>query len=128
VPNITVTFIKCIQDSQEYGSDDEHMVSCVVFTIEVDGENSGEFCADLKQTVGDSYETGAIEVGRPAGYKGPFNQQEFSKCAEQYFRSLVGSKGRGIRIEGGGNIRMQNNTYEFSSKYSFNSEGSSGGW
>jgi hypothetical protein len=36
----------------------------------------------------------------------------FSEGAVKYFRSLVGSVGRGIRISGGGDIRMQDNRFE----------------
>ena len=31
---VKITFHKCIQDSQEYGSNDEHMVSRIFFSIE----------------------------------------------------------------------------------------------
>ena len=31
----TVNFHRCIQDSQDYGSNDEHMVSRVFFDLEV---------------------------------------------------------------------------------------------
>ena len=33
--NARVTFYKCIQDSQDYGSDDEHMVSRIFFFLEI---------------------------------------------------------------------------------------------
>lgn len=52
---IRITFNRCIQDSQEYGSDDEHMVSRVFFNIQVNGEGKGEFTSDIKQTVGGGY-------------------------------------------------------------------------
>ena len=38
MPQISVTFHKLIQDSQEFGSDDEHMVSRAFFKIEVEGQ------------------------------------------------------------------------------------------
>ncbi|MDO9532966.1 MAG: hypothetical protein Q7O12_12665 [Deltaproteobacteria bacterium] len=105
-----ITFYKCIQDSQDYGSDDEHMVSRVFFTFEV-GDKKYDLYADIKQTVGANYEEGAIEVMRPAGYEGPFNYQVFRDAAEKYYRGLVGSSGTGINIQGGSNIRMRNNTF-----------------
>ena len=106
-----VTFMRCIQDSQDYGSDDEHMVSRVFFDLKVGGKVYPGLHADLKQVVGSSYETGDIEVGRPEGYRGPFNHMAFRDAAERYFRSLVGSTASGIRIQGGGKIRMRNNTF-----------------
>ncbi len=116
---IMVTFHRCHQDSQEYGSDDEHMVSRVFFSLEVDGQPKGEFYAGLKQVVGDDFETGAIEVGLPVGYEGPFSYGEFTKAATTYFRSLVGSKGSGIRIEGGRNIRMRDNQFVQEAQFRF---------
>jgi hypothetical protein len=107
------------RDSQSYGSDDEHMVSRVFLSIALDGQPRGDFYADLKQTVGDNYETGAIEVGPPTmesgeTYSGPMSHGCFSEGAVRYFRSLVGSVGSGIRIGGGGNIRMHDNLFELS--------------
>jgi hypothetical protein len=103
----------CIQDSQNYGTDDEHMVSRVFFSIALDGRPMGDYHADLKQTVGDDYETGAIEVGPPTTesgktYSGPMSHACFSEGAVTYFRSRVGSVGSGIRIAGGSDIMMDN--------------------
>lgn len=107
-----VTFHRCIQDSQEYGSDDEHMVSRLFFTLEVEGKAPIDLEADIKQTVGSSYQTGPLEVASPRGYKGPFNYEGFRECAERYFRGLLGSQGSGIQMgPGTSNIRMQNNTF-----------------
>ncbi len=111
---VTVIFHKCIQDSQDFGSDDEHMVSRVFFTIEVEGNSYPDLYCDLKQTVGSNFESGPIEVGIPQGakYSGPFNYAAFREAVEQYYRSNVGSSGTGIKIgTGATNIRMRNNTY-----------------
>lgn len=105
-----ITFHKCIQDSQEYGSNDEHMGSRLFFTFEL-GNKKFDLHADIKQAVGSSYETGTIEVGLPEGYKGPFNYEAFRDAAEKYYRSLVGSSAKGINIQGSTNIRMRNNTF-----------------
>jgi len=106
-----VVFFKCLQDSQELGSNDEHMVSRVFFTLEIDGQSFVNLYANLKQTVGDDYETGSIEVSQPQGYSGPLNYEAFSNAAVKYYRSLVGSQGRVIRVEGSRNARMRNNTF-----------------
>ena len=114
-----VIFRKCIQDSQDYGSDDEHMVSRVFFDLEIDGEIFKDLFADLKQTVGSDIETGIIEVGPPKGYGGSFNYIAFRDAAEKYYRSLVGSQGRGVRIKGSSNIRMRNNTFIQEMRFEF---------
>jgi len=38
-----VIFHQCIQDSQEYGSDDEHMVSRIFFILEIGEERFFSF-------------------------------------------------------------------------------------
>jgi len=106
-----ITFQKCLQDSQDLGSDDEHMVSRIYFSLEISGNTYENLYVDIKQTVGSDFETGPIEVGSPVGYKGPFNYKAFRESAENYYRGLVGSQVRGIRIQGGSNIRMRNNTF-----------------
>ncbi len=104
-----ITFHQCNQNSQEYGSDDEHMGSRVFFTLEIGEDKFEKLYADLKQTVGADYENGPIEVGPPQGYDGPFNHEAFRDYAERYYRSCVGSEGTGIRIEKGSeNISMEN--------------------
>jgi hypothetical protein len=105
-----IKFYKCIQDSQDYGSDNEHMVSRLFFTFEL-FDKKFDLHVDIKQAVGITYETGPIEVGTPEGYKGPFNYEAFRNAAEKYYRRLVGSTATGIRIQGGSNIRMRNNTF-----------------
>ncbi len=109
---ITITFRACTQDSQDYGSDDEHMISRVFFDLESGGNVQRGLYADLKQTAGTDYETGPIEVGQPVGLKGPFNWHAFAKEAEAYYRSLVGRKATGIRFEGHVSARMRNTRFE----------------
>jgi len=58
MPEVVVRFTKCQQNSQEAGSDDEHMVSRLFFSIEVDGKQIGAYHADLKQTVGSTMAAG----------------------------------------------------------------------
>ena len=113
MPRATVTFQECIQDSQEYGSSDEHMVSRVRFALEVEGQARGVGQAYLKQVVGADFETGPVEVGAPtfSDYSGPFNHNAFSESAERYYRAQVGSGGRAIRLQGAKNVRMQNNRF-----------------
>jgi len=121
---VKITFHKCIQDSQEYGSNDEHMVSRIFFSIEVTKVENNEakvekyddLYADLKQVIGGKFEKNPIEVNPPylssgEPYSGAMNYQAFRNAAEDYFRGLVGTKASGIHIEGGSNIRMYNNLF-----------------
>ncbi len=105
-----VTFDKCIQDSQEYGSDDEHMVSRVFLTLEA-GNNKYDLVADVKQIVGSRFEDAPLEVSFPKDYKGPFDYMELQKEIEEYYRESFGSRGRAIHIEGGAHIRMKHNIF-----------------
>jgi len=102
---------KLIQDSQDYGSNDEHMVSRVFFDLEIEGTKYEGLYADIKQPVGSSFESSPLEVSSPANYRGAFNHEAFRSIVEQYYRSLVGAGGSGIHISGGSNIRMRNNTF-----------------
>ncbi|HEX7708374.1 MAG TPA: hypothetical protein VF701_18070 [Thermoanaerobaculia bacterium] len=106
-----ITFTKLIQDSQDLGSDDDHMISRVFFDLEYRGKTYSGLHVDLKQSVGGNIESDPLEVGKVGGYSGPGNYVAFRDAVEQYFRSLVGSGGHGIRITGGTNIRMRNNTF-----------------
>lgn len=115
---VRVVFHECIQDSQEYGSDDENMVSRVFFSIEVNGKQWSDkvYQADLKQMVGGEFAKNPIEVSLPYDssgefYSGPMNCELFRTGAESYFRNLVGSEGFGIYIEGGSHLRMQHNRF-----------------
>ena len=121
-----IRFYRCIQDSQEYGSNDEHMVSRIFFTFELSGKTF-DLYADIKQTVGSSYETGPIEVGGPQGYKGPFNYDCFRNAAEKYYRKAVGFTATGIRIQGS-NIRMRNNTVYQEMTVECEIDEGAGGW
>ncbi len=109
MPEAIIRFSRCIQDSQDYGSDDEHMVSRVFFSLQTDAESFPDLMCDVKQTVGEAFETALLEVGRPKGYHGSLDYAPFRQAVEDYYRSCFGSRGRAIRIEGGSNIRIRNN-------------------
>ncbi len=117
-----------VQDSQEYGSNDEYMVSRVFFDLEIDGKKHQGLHCDVKQIVGSSFETSPLEVSKPIGYKGAFNHEAFQKIIERYYRGVVGSQGRGIRIAGGSNIRMHNNTFVYAGEEMIDIQVSGGPW
>jgi hypothetical protein len=104
-----IDFYKIIQDSQEIGSDDSHMVSRIFFRLQIYDQNYFDLNVDVKQTVGSDYETAPLEVGAPRGYKGPFNHEAFQREVEQYYRESFGADGSVVSFSGG-SIRMFNNT------------------
>jgi hypothetical protein len=106
-----VTFRKLIQDSQDFGSNDDHMVSRIFFDLDYGGQTHRGLQVDIKQIVGSNIDRDPIEVGRTKGFSGPGNYAVFRAEAESYFRSMVGASASGIRIAGGTNIRMRNNTF-----------------
>jgi len=110
--NAHVTFRRLVQDSQDYGSNDEHMVSRAFFDMQLGDQAHQGLSVDIKQPVGSNFDTSPLEISKPNGYNGPFNHQAFREAVEKYYRSLVGSSGSGIRISAGAsNIRMRNNTF-----------------
>ena len=117
-----------IQDSQDYGSDDEHMVSRIFFDLEVDGTIHKGLFVNVKQTIGSSFEKGSIEVSRPVGYQGLWDHEAFSTFAQQYYRSLVGPGGSGIRFSGGVSIRMRNNVFIQPASFEFQVQAAGGPW
>jgi len=104
------------------------MVSRVFFTLNYDGDIFDKLYVDIKQPVGGDFETAPLEVGAPQGYRGPFNHDAFREAVEKYYRRLVGSKGSGIRISGGKNIRMRNNQFVFPSTADIEIQVGKGGW
>jgi hypothetical protein len=123
-----VTFIKGIQDSQDYGSTDEHMVSRLFFDLEIGDKHYPALYVDIKQAVGADFEKTPLEIGRPHGYSGPLNYSAFRDAAEDYYRGCVGRQGRGIHIAGGSNIRMRNNAFGISKTVEFETDTDTTGW
>lgn len=110
--NAQITFYKCVQDSQEFGSDNEHAVSRVFFTVTVNGKTLEYFC-NIIQDYGSSfsYENDPLQVSNPFSNSEHINYEQFRSSVESYYRSCVGSSGNGIKIVGASNIRMTNNTF-----------------
>lgn len=122
---IELLFKKCIQDSQDYGSDNEHMISRIFF--EVDGT---EYECNVRQPYGESFsfDEDPIEVEAPKDLQNRINYGQFRDEVEKYYKHLVGSSGSMINIQGGTNIRMQNNIYETEYRTEIDESGLSGGW
>ncbi|MBS0388764.1 MAG: hypothetical protein JSR15_09815 [Proteobacteria bacterium] len=96
MPTVSIHFKELIQDSQNYGSDDEHMVSRVFFDLQVGDKRYPRAHANIRQEVGAGV-SDPIEVSPPAGYAGPFDLGKFQAEVESYFRSVVGKSRSRIR-------------------------------
>ena len=128
MPLVRTKVEKCIQDSQEYGSTDEHMVSRVFFTIGADdGPEEEDYC-DIKQIVGSAYSSDNMEVSRPHKYHGPLNYEIFSDEIAGYFSKLVNSSSAIISLGEAKNVRMRNNTFVKPYEFKFNAEPTEAGW
>lgn len=125
---VEVTLTRCVQDSHEYGSNDEHMVSRVFLQIGRPGGQVQDTFADVKQTVGASYDAGPLEVGRPQAYKGPLDYARFQEEVGAYYRSLVGSTASAIKLAPGSTARMQGNVFNKRHAFLMDVEEGGGGW
>ncbi len=122
---LELIFSKCIQDSQEYGSTNEHMISRIFFSI--DGK---EYECNVRQPYGEnfSFENDPIEVESPEELKKLINYGQFRDEVENYYRKMVGANANGIRIQGGTNIRMYSNTFIIPHTATIDKAGMSGAW
>ena len=119
-----VTFQKLVQDTQDLATNDpnqDHMISRVFFTLDVNGRHHPDMSATLRQPFGSDYTNEPIEVEKPKGsYAGNWNHNDFRDAVENYYRLAIGSKGSGIRLgPESQNIRMRDNTFIFSMSYDF---------
>ena len=125
-----ITFYKCIQDSQEFGSNNEHAVSRVFFTVTVNGKTLEYFC-NVLQDYGSSfsYETDPLQVSNPFSKDTKINYEQFRSAADSYYRKCVGSNASGISIgEGCTDIRMQGNTFRLLHTVSIETSENSPAW
>jgi len=102
----TVAFRRCIFNSPEFGSDEDHVGSRVFFDLSVAEETYANLHVDLRQLVRDGAEQEPLLITYPANYSGPFNFPVFQGLVEFYYRHAVGDKWRmlgmpwlGMRLE-----------------------------
>lgn len=87
MPKAIVIFQKLILDSQDYATFDkneEHMVSIIHFTLQVEGNQYEDMTVEVRQPYGTDYESEPIEVGEIGGsYRGAWNHREFADLCEK---------------------------------------------
>jgi hypothetical protein len=125
---IKILFHRALVDAQEYGSNDEFMVSRVFFSIEDTRGQHNDLYVDVKQTVGSDFESAPLEIGIPKVYDKAINYERFRNAIESYYRKLIGSQGRAIHVQGKGKVRLFNTTLILPLTISIESDPDSGGW
>ena len=129
IVNAKIHFQRCLQNMQDYGTNDEFMVSRVFYSVELPNRTIPELSVEVKQTAGDSFERGSIEVGSPEGTSlGKVNYLAFRDAVETYYRSLVGKQSHGIHVKGSASIIMRNNMFEYPMTVEIPIDTESGGW
>lgn len=108
MPRAKVSFTHAMLDSQEYGSDNEHTVSRVFFSMEINGKAFNDLYVEIRQTPGSDFEKYPLAIGAPHGYDGPFNANAFRPLVETYYRQLIGQQSRMIKTQNARDLRMFN--------------------
>lgn len=126
MPKMRVVFHKCLRGGNDLGSNDQHMVSRLFFSLEIRGQRYDGLYADVKQPV-EPYETGSLEVSSPQGapYSGPFNYEIYRYAAANYYRKL---SRRGIAFRSGARTRMKNNEVKCPAVVEFEASGPDVSW
>lgn len=109
-----ITFESLQLDSQDYAmfeQSEAHVVSTIRFHMEIDGKQFANLVVEARQPYGTNFESEPLEIGRVTGYQGPWNHAGFAGLCKHYYRSLIGSSGRGVHIQGGSNIRIRNHLF-----------------
>jgi len=119
MPIATIRFYRIVQNYQEIGTSDECMTSRIYFDLKIGSRSYSGLYVDVKQLVGEPYDTASLEVGPIQGYKGPFNHQAFQKEAEAYYRETFK---RVIGVGQGANIIMENNIFDMEREVLLNIE------
>ncbi|GAA4888825.1 hypothetical protein GCM10023311_10980 [Flaviramulus aquimarinus] len=123
---IRINYCSARINSQVFGSNNEHMISIVYFTI--DGVS---YESVLRQPFGGkdfSFEKDPIEVEVPEELKKNLNYEQFREVTEQYFRKLVGANALLFRISGGSNIQVTNSFLELNHSTEIDKSGLPGAW
>ena len=106
MPIANIAFRRCVVNSPDLGSDEDHIGSRVFFDLALEDEAYANVCVDVRQLVRDGTEHEPLLVSHPDGYDGPLNFQVFQCLVEFYYRQAVGDKwgmlgdrGIGMRLE-----------------------------
>jgi len=105
-------FSRLIQNSQELGTDDDHLVSRVFFDLETPEGINGGLHSDVKLSPGADFSNDPLEVSFPDAVRDVLGYETLRREVEQYYRDNVGATGRGIMIgPGAKGIVMKDNLF-----------------
>jgi len=109
MPKAQLVFTTIIQDSQEFGSNSQHMVSRLFFDLRVGNDLHTGFSVDIKQKVGDECGHVPLEVSMPHSLAGSISFIDFRKHVEHYYRESFGSTASAFQFGPGAKVRMMHN-------------------
>jgi len=112
-----IIFHQLNQDSQEYGSNNEFMISRAFFIIKTNEKIYDNLYADIKQPVGSKFDDCKLEVYFKIKLAINLDYEIFRDTIENYYRYCLGSQGKGISFGPGTHIRMQDNLLGFTKEY-----------
>lgn len=112
MPVATVAFRRCVVNSPEYGSDEDHVGSRIFFDLRLGEAAFANLWVDIRQVVREGVEHEPLLVSKPEGYEGPFNVQVFQRLVEFYYRQAVGTKW-GMFGHPAVNMRLENWVIEY---------------
>lgn len=124
----SIQFTSVDEHTQAIG-DDDHLLATLTFVLKVGDGEPMILRAKVKSPAGSSYTNAPLEIGRPEGYKGPFNYAAYRKLAERFYRDRIVSMGPTANSKSVGKIQMSGNTFRVSSPEQFFEVDESGaGW
>ncbi|MEN6560907.1 MAG: hypothetical protein ABFD52_09050 [Acidobacteriota bacterium] len=107
----TLVFVKVFQNSQDLGTDDDHLVSRVFYDLETPTGTLAGLFSDVKLTPGADFSQDPLEVSYPEELNGILGYGILRPLVERYYRANIGETGSGIRIGPGcKGIVMRDNT------------------
>src|SRR5687767_8614647 len=95
----TLHFNRCEIGSMALGATEEHHTSTVYFDYELPGRPRLSLSAAVKQTSGGRYERDPLEVRLPDQFAPLLHYQDFRRCVERYYRTILGKHGHGVAVD-----------------------------
>jgi hypothetical protein len=112
-----IIFHKLVLNSEALGSDEEHLVSRVYFSLQLDDHTVRDLYADFTQPAKGESLADSFQIGPPMGYSGPFNQGAFQELVKTYYNSIIGEHGSALAVRGEGKLRIRNSTFSQEARY-----------
>ena len=102
-----VIFHALLFDPSGAGTDESHIVSKIVFDVELEGKIYSHLIADIKRPMTREVDDEALEVV----YDLPFVCNDFPAAAKMYYQTVLGPQGAMVTPSGPKGLLMQNNVF-----------------